>query len=445
MYDLLLQSVDVLRITNGVPSLLPRHDVAIADRRIAAIAPQISPGLAVETLNGEGHIAIPGLINSHAHTAMSLFRGVAEDVPIEEWFNTFIWPLETNLTPEDVYWGALLGLAEMIEAGVTCVADHYFMMDVVAQAVQETGMRALLAWTLFSGADERDQLERARQFTEQWHGAAGDRIRVWMGPHATYTCTPSFLRQVAQTAQGLGVGIHIHLAETAAQVEQSLAVHGRSPVRVAYEAGLFDVPAIVAHAAHLAADDIAVLADHGVAVAVTPKTEMKLGIGVAPVSVLQSAGVTVALGSDGAASNNTYDILEAARLLALLEKLRTGDARVMPVGAALEMTAAAGARALGWGDELGEVRVGARADLALVRCAATHLQPLHNPTAALLYSMQPTDVSTVIVDGRILMRDRVLLTIDKPRVMREVAERIERLTQRQTTRRMAVYPDMRSS
>ncbi|WP_298818072.1 amidohydrolase [Chloroflexus sp.] len=445
MYDLLLQHVDVLQITNGVPSILSRHDIAIVNRRIAAIAPQISPGLARETLNGEGQIAIPGLINSHAHTAMSLFRGVAEDVPIEEWFNNFIWPLETNLTPEDVYWGTLLGLAEMIESGVTCVADHYFMMDVIAQAVQETGMRALLAWTLFSGADESDQLARARQFTKQWHGAAGDRIRVWMGPHAPYTCTPSFLRRVAQTAQELGVGIHIHLAETAAQVTQSLSAHGRSPVVVARDAGLFDGPAIAAHAAHVSPEDIAILAGHGVAVAVTPKTEMKLGIGVAPVMALREAGVTVALGSDGAASNNTYDILESARLLALLEKLRSGNARAMPVGATLELATAAGAQALGWQNEIGVLHVGARADLALVRSGAAHLQPLHDLAATLLYSAQPADVSTVIVDGRILMRDRELLTIDKPRVLREVAARIERLTQRQTAQRIAVYPDARSA
>lgn len=444
MYDLLIQRVDVLQIANGAPVIFPQHDIAIAGQRIVAIAPAISPGLARETLDGAGQLAIPGLINSHAHIAMSLFRGVAEDVPIEEWFNSFIWPLETNLTPEDVYWGALLGIAEMIEAGVTCVADHYFAADAIAQAVQESGMRALLAWTLFSGADEHDQLARARQFTEQWHGAAGDRIRVWMGPHAPYTCTPSFLRRVGQTARELGVGIHIHLAETAAQVAQSMAAHGQSPVQLARDTGLFDVPAIAAHVAHVSPEDIATLAAYGVAVAVTPKTEMKLGIGVAPVTAMRAAGVTVAIGSDGAASNNTYDVLESARLLALLEKLRTSDARVLPIGATLELATAAGARALRW-DDIGVLQVGARADLALVQRATTHLQPLHDPAAALLYSSQPADVSTVIIDGRIVMRDRVLLTIDKPRVLREVAARIERLTQRQTAQRMAVYPELAAS
>ena len=441
MYDLLIQHATVLQVANGILSVLPQHDIAIVDRRIAAIASEISPGLARETLTADGQLAIPGLINSHAHTAMSLFRGVAEDVPIEEWFNGYIWPLETNLTPEDVYWGTLLGLAEMIEGGVTCVADHYFMMDAIASAVQESGMRALLAWTLFSGADDQQQINTARQFVEQWHGAANDRIRVWMGPHSPYTCTPSLLQRVAQTARELGVGIHIHLSETAAQVARSIAAYGRSPVLVARDAGLFDVPALAAHVAHVSAEDIETLATHGVAVAVTPKTEMKLGIGVAPTLSLRSAGVTVALGSDGAASNNTYDILEAARLLALLEKLRNNDARCMPIDTAFELATVAGARALQW-DGIGVLQVGARADLALVQCTTAHTQPLHNPVATLLYSAQSTDVTTVIIDGRIVMRDRVLLTIDKPRVLREVVARVERLTQRQTERRIAVYPEL---
>lgn len=444
MYDLLVRRADVLQIANGVPSVLPRHDIAITDTRIVAIAPDISSGLARETLAADGLLAIPGLINSHSHTAMSLFRGVAEDVPIEEWFNGVIWPLETNLTPEDVYWGTLLGLAEMIEAGVTCVADHYFAMNAIVQAVQESGMRALLAWTIFSGADENDQLSQARQFVEQWHGAEADRIRVWMGPHSPYTCTPSLLRRVAQTARELGVGIHIHLSETEVQVAQSLATHGCSPVSVARNVGLFDVPALAAHVAQVSPDDIATLAAHGVAVAVTPKTEMKLGIGVAPTLAMREAGVTVALGSDGAASNNTYDILESARLLALLEKLRQNDARCMPIGTTLELATSAGARALQW-DGIGVLQVGARADLALVQCATAHTQPLHNPAAALLYSSQAADVDTVIVDGRILMHRRTLLTIDKPRVLREVAARIERLTQRQSERRIATYPEAQAS
>jgi 5-methylthioadenosine/S-adenosylhomocysteine deaminase len=440
MYDLLIQNADLLRIENGVAHILPRHDIALAGDRIAAIAPMIDPGLARETIKARGMLAIPGLVNAHAHVAMGLFRGAVEDVPIEEWFNGHIWPLETSLTDEDIYWGALLGLAEMIESGVTCVADHYFAMDEVARAVEESGMRANLAWAIFSGPSEEQDLARTARFVERWQGAAGGRISAWLGPHSPYTCTPGFLARVAAEAARLGTGIHIHLAETANQVVQSLAVHGKSPVAVAHAAGLFEVPALAAHVAHTSDADRATLAAQAVAVAVTPKTEMKLGLGVAPVGDLRACGVTVALGSDGAASNNGYDMLEAARLIALLEKHTRRDARALPIGEALALATSEGARALGLAGVTGELREGLQADLVLVRGDAIHTQPGHSWPATLLYSARASDVDTVIVAGRVLMRGRRLLTIDRRRVMREVARRAARLSSRRPDKRIAYYP-----
>jgi 5-methylthioadenosine/S-adenosylhomocysteine deaminase len=440
MYDLVITGADVLQLKDAQASVLPRHSIAVSGGRIAAIAPAIDPGLARATLAGKGMLAIPGFVNAHAHAAMGLFRGVVEDVPIEEWFNGHIWPMETNLSPEDIYWGALLGICEMIEAGVTCMADHYFAMDEVARAVEESGLRANLAWAIFSGPDEDAKLARTVQFVERWHGAADGRISAWLGPHSPYTCTPAFLARVARQARAIGTGIHIHLSETAEQVSQSLAAHGKTPVAVAHEAGLFDVRALGAHVAHPTPDDIALMAAQGVAVATTPKTEMKLGIGVAPVSDLIAQGITVGLGSDGAASGNSYDMLETARLLALLEKHRTQNARAMPVGAALALATHEGARALGLGDVTGALREGMAADIVLVRRDAPHAQPIHDPAATLLYSARATDVDTVIVAGRVLMRGRKLLTIDRRRVLREAARRAGRLTVHRNGR-MAYYPE----
>ncbi|MFV9505311.1 MAG: amidohydrolase family protein [Oscillochloridaceae bacterium umkhey_bin13] len=440
MYDLLITGADLLLCEGGQAEVLPRHDLAIVNGQIAAIAPQISPDLARERIMARGMLAMPGMINAHAHLAMGLFRGVAEDVPVETWFNHYIWPMEANLTAEDVYWGALLGLAELIEAGVTCVADHYFAMDQIARAVAEAGLRANLAWTVFSGPEEQATLARASQFVEQWHGAADGRITAWFGPHSNYTCTPALLAQVAQAAQRLGVGIHIHLAETADQVAQSLAATGKTPIAVARDAGLFAVPALTAHVAHPTADDLAILAEHGVAVAVTPKTEMKMALGVAPVITMREQGITVALGSDGAASNNSYEILETARLLALLVKHTSGDARILPVGEALALATSAGAAALGLADVTGALRVGLQADLVLLRRDAPHMQPVHNAPASLLYSAHSSDVDTVIVAGRVLMRRRRLLTIDRRRVLREVRQRAARLTARQQGQQVAHYP-----
>lgn len=440
MYDLLITGADVLQLDGAAATILPGHTIAVAEGRIAAIAPALDPASAPATIDARGMLAVPGLINAHAHVSMGLFRGVVEDVPVEEWFNGHIWPMEMNLTDEDVYWGAMLGLAEMIEAGVTCVADHYFAMDEVARAVEQSGLRANLAWAVFSGPEEAAHLARTARFVERWQGAAEGRIRAWLGPHSPYTCTPAFLACVAAEARRLGCGIHIHLSETADQVAQSLAAYGKTPVAVAHEAGLFDVPALAAHVAHATPDDMALMAAHGVAVAVTPKTEMKMGLGVAPVVALRCAGLTVALGSDGAASNNSYDILEAARLIALLEKHTLQDPRVLPVGEALALATSEGARALGLAGVTGELREGLQADLVLVRRNGPHAQPVHDAAASLLYSAAAADVDTVIVAGRVLMRKRRLLTIDRRRVMREAARRAARLTSRRPGEQVAYYP-----
>ncbi len=439
MYDLLIQGSAVLQLNGNRAHILFDHDIAIEQGRIAAIAPQISAGLARETLPMHGMLAFPGLINTHAHVAMALFRGVVEDTPLTDWFNQHIWPMELNLTGEDVYWGTLLGLAEMIESGITCVADHYFAMGEVARAVEQAGMRGLLSWTVFGGTEVEAQLQHTDKFVEQWHGAAGGRIRTWLGPHAPYTCPPGFLKLIAQQAQHLGVGIHIHLAETQAQLQQSLAQHRLTPVAVVHECGLFDVPAIAAHVAHLGPGDLDVLRANGVGVACCPKTSLKLGEGVTPVATLRQAGVPVGLGTDGAASNNTYDILEAARLLALFQKHEHRDAQVLPVGAALSLATSEGAQVLGLAGITGELRVGLQADIACLRLDALHLFPPHNLATHLLYSARTSDIDTVIVAGRVLMRGRQLLTIDRVRVQQEVSARMERLVQRQPDQRIQTY------
>jgi 5-methylthioadenosine/S-adenosylhomocysteine deaminase len=440
MYDLLIKNATLLTVEGQQAQVVSNHDIAISNGQIADLAAGIDPGLAREVLDGQGMLATPGLINCHAHVPMGLFRGVAEDVSVERWFNEFIWPMESNLTDEDVYWGAMLGIAEMIEAGVTVVADHYFAMDEVARAVEQAGTRATLAWAVFGGAGASERLESTVAFVERWHGAAGGRIRACLGPHSPYTCEPAFLAEVAKRAHELGVGIHIHLSETAEQVRQSLAHHGKTPIEVAYEAGLFAVPAIAAHAAHLQGDDIALMQAHGVGVASCPKTSMKLGSGVAPVVALQQAGVAVGLGSDGAASNNTYDLLEAARLMALLQKHEARDPHVLPIGAALALATSGGAQVLGLGEKVGQLRPGFAADLVLWRIEQPHTWPQHNLAASLLYSAQASDVDTVLVAGRVLMRQRALVTIDKQRVLREVATRMERLSQRIAGRRIQTYP-----
>lgn len=440
MYSLLVRNVTVLDPQDDGIHVLPEHDIAVQDNRIARVQPtgQTDPQAAASVIEGMGMVAMPGLINAHAHTAMVLFRGAAEDVPIEEWFNEYIWPMESNLTPDDVYWGALLGAVEMIESGVTTVADHYFATDRVAEAIAASGLRGHLAWTMF-GQEPRVELDGAAAFAARWHGAAGGRIQVWLGPHAPYTCPPQFLQQVAVEARQLGLGNHIHVSETAAQVQASLRKHGVTPIRLLEQLGLMASPLLCAHATHATEEDIALLAEHNVGVAHCPKTFMKLAAGAAPVVAMRRRGVPIGLGSDGAASNNTLDILEQMRLTALWQKDKRGDPRVLTVDEALMMATWEGARALGQGNTLGRLAPGYLADLILVRQDGVHLQPVHNLKAALVYSARAGDVDTVIVDGQVLMRDRRLFTLDKDEILRQVAPRAERLRQREHGRRLQTY------
>ncbi|WP_053202507.1 amidohydrolase family protein [Jiangella muralis] len=440
MYTLLIRNVTAVDPGDDATRVLPEHDIAITGGRIAAIQPagRVQSDEADEIIDGTGMAALPGLINAHAHTAMTLFRGSAEDVPIDEWFNDYVWSMETNLTPDDVAWGARLGIAEMIAGGVTTVADHYIEMDVIAEAAEAGGIRAHLAPTMF-GADPRAELAAAEAFAGRWHRAAGGRIQAWLGPHAPYTCPPDFLREVAREANRLGLGCHIHVSESAAQVDASLAAHGVTPIGLLQRLGLTDGRLLCAHATHATPDDIALLAASGAGVAHCPKTFLKLASGIAPVTAMRAAGVPVGLGSDGAASNNTLDILEQLRLAAMLQKHELHDARALPLHSALAMATSAGAQALGQGHELGRLLPGYLADVILLRLDRTHVQPVHDVSAALVYAARAGDVDTTIVDGRVLMRRRRLLTLDETEIMREVGGRAERLRQRGHGRTMQTY------
>jgi 5-methylthioadenosine/S-adenosylhomocysteine deaminase len=248
--DLLIRNCDVLRYSPDRTWTDMKQDILVDGARITAIQPasEEAPD-AKRAIDGSGMLAIPGLVNTHAHVPMVLFRGMVEDVTINDWFNTHIWPMEANLTPEDVYWGALLGIAEMIQSGVTCVADHYFAMDEVGRAVTESGMRANLTWAMF-GHEGSQKIDQTSQFIQNWNGKGDGRITAWLGPHAPYTCDADFLRLCAVRAAELGVGIHIHVSETEEQVAASLQEHGMTPVQMLAETGILDRPTLLAHCAY---------------------------------------------------------------------------------------------------------------------------------------------------------------------------------------------------
>lgn len=440
MSDLLVRDARVLQLDSGGARILDHHDILIKANKIEAIQPtgQADSSHFKHVIEARGQLAMPGLINTHAHVPMVLWRGLAEDVNIDSWFNDYIWPLEHNLTQEDVYWGMLLGLAEMIEAGVTSVADHYWHMDEAAKAVEKAGTRALLGWAMFSSGGA-DQIEQTGAFVQRWQGAANGRIRTIMAPHAPYTCDDDFLRVTARKAQQLGAGIHIHVAETITQTHASLEKRGITPVKVLEETGILDSPAILAHVIGATPDDIEIIAAHSAGIAHCPKTYFKLAMGFAPVINFRAAGIPVGLGSDGAVSNNTLDIFEAMRLMAMGQKQSSGQAEHLSIPEALSIATVEAAKVYGQPDDLGALQAGKLADLILIDLSGLHHQPLNSVTASLVYNLRAGDVQTVIVNGQVIMRERQLLTIDKAEVIETIQRNLPRLTRRDSSQRIQTY------
>ena len=434
MVDLLIQNVDVLQVEAVAVELLSGRDILVSGQRIESIPPSgaIDPSHAKTVIDAEGCLAMPGFINTHAHVPMVLWRGLGEDVNIDSWFNDYIWQLEANMVPEDVYWGMQLGLLEMIEAGITAVSDHYWHMDYAARAVEKAGTRALLGQAMFS-ANGMGQIEETAVFARNWRGAADGRIRTIMAPHAPYTCDDDFLRASARKAEAIGSGIHIHAAETLAETRASLARRGSTPIEVLQACGIFNVPTIIAHALGAAPGDIEILAElrGTIGIAHCPKTYAKLAMGFNNLVELRQLGIAVGLGTDGAVSNNTLDLWEAMRLTALGQKQVTRDAEQMSIAEALSIATLESARVFGLPDDIGDLAVGKLADIILVDLSGTHHWPLHNVSASLVYNARAGDVRTVICDGRVIMRDRQHLTLDKDEIMANIAPRLERLRRRE--------------
>ncbi|MFI9799357.1 amidohydrolase [Streptomyces sp. NPDC052302] len=394
-----------------------------------------------ERIDAHGQIALPGLINCHTHASMVALRGVAEDLPTDAWFNDVVWPVESNLTARDVELGARLACAEMIRAGVTCFADHYFSMDAVAAVVEECGIRAHLGEAFFSSQGPRGR-ERSLEFALAHRGGAGGRITTALAPHAPYTVDDADLAATAGLAREHGLPVHLHAAENRDQTSASLARHGVTPVEVLRRTGLLDTDVLIAHGTGILDEDLPALRDAGgrVAVATAPRGYLKFGWPTTtPVRALREIGVPVGLATDGAASNNSLDVWESMALTALVQKSTTGDPRWLTARQALHHATLQSARAVGLGDTVGSIAPGRRADIVLVDLGGPHTQPVHDLAATLVHSARSSDVRTTIVDGRVLMRDRELLTIDVPSVVGELGERLPALLDRGYGRRIQEY------
>lgn len=406
--------------------LIKGGEIAVKDGRINHIGPAGSTPAdfkADKVVGGDKMLAMPGFVNCHTHASMTLLRGYADDLPLMKWLKEKIWPFEENMTPDDIYWGAMLCCVEMIKSGTTTFADMYMHMDRVAEAVGKTGMRAVLSRGLIGITPSGSQaLEESEEFVRQYNGTAEGRITCMFGPHAPYTCPPDYIQKVMECAGKLGVGIHIHLAETRTELEDIAAKYGKTPIQLMDSIGLFELPVLAAHCVHLDDTDIEILATKKVGIAHNPESNMKLASGIAPVQKLVKAGAVVGLGTDGAASNNNLDMLEELRSASLLQKVATEDATSLPASAALAMATREGARVLGLQQDVGVLKNGYKADVILLNMDKPHLYPLYNPMAQVAYAASSADVETVIIDGRVVMENRRLLTVDEDEICARAEE-----------------------
>jgi 5-methylthioadenosine/S-adenosylhomocysteine deaminase len=419
-------------------------DLSIADGRIAEIgqgltgqglteggAPQRSGGQSIpgeQLIDASGLYLIPGLVNLHAHTAMTLLRGAAEDVNEQRWFNDYVWMYERNLTPEDVYVGTLLGAAEMLLSGVTCVADHYFHMDRAFTAYAQAGMRADLSWAVFgTGEGWQEQVEQTLEFLREYRGR-DPRITLSLGPHSPYVCPQSFLRRIADQAEAMDLKMHIHVSETGEQVEQSVEKHGKTPVEILADTGVLRPGTILAHAYYATDSDLELIRDSGAGVAHCAKTYLKFGDVHDFLLRALEAGIPVGLGTDGPCSNNTLSIFEAARDAAFIAKSVRDDAEVAPIAEVLSLVHRGG-EILGF-PGYGRIQEGSLADLVLIDPATANMVPEHNVFANLLYSLNERNIHTVIVDGRVVVRAGALVNVDLREVIAETVEILKRITNR---------------
>ena len=408
-----------------------KQSLLIKDDLIAEISDEIDDSNADKIIDAEGKILLPGLINTHTHLSMTLFRGLADDLSLDSWLNDHIWPMEANLNGDYCYIGALLGAVELIKSGTTTFSDMYFYMEDVARAVEDAGIRAVLSYGMidFGDAERREaEIKENMALYDACNGMADGRIKVFFGPHSPYTASEELLVKVRELADEHNIGIHIHVSETQKEINDSLDERGIRPFEYLEKIGFLGPDVVAAHCVWLSDEEIEIIKKHGVKVSHNPCSNMKLASGVSPVSKLIENDICVSIGTDGASSNNNLDLIEELKTASLLQKVSTLDPKVLTSDEAIEMATIKGAEALGLDDEIGSIEVGKKADIILIDTNSANMVPDSSSLSSnVIYSANGSNVDTTICNGKILMENKKLTTLDEDEIYAKAKQAIKEL------------------
>ncbi len=415
-------------LPDGDRDVIRETDIYIEGTRIASIGEKPEGFSEDKVIDGKDRFAIPGLVNCHTHSYMSFMRNVADDLSFMDWLFGSIDPIEQQMTDEDTYWGACLAIIEMMKSGTTCFNDMQMNIHQTTRAVKESGMRAVISRGLVgSGNDEAGQMRLKQAYEERDAAADCDRLTFMLGPHAPYTCDDGFMRIVSEEAKKNNMRIHVHLSESESEIEQIREKYHCTPIEMAEKNGLFDVPAVAAHCVQITEEDMDILKRRNVSVVTNPASNMKLGNGFAPVPGMLEKGINVCIGTDGAASNNSLNLFHEMSLLALIHKGVKRTPQCISAGETIRIATINGARALGLDGEIGSLEEGKKADIAILNLNTPSLTPRNNLIAGLSYSANGSEVETVIIDGKITMENRKILTMDEELVYKKINEIIIRM------------------
>lgn len=420
----LITNAQILDMVEDVPNIR-KVDILIENNIISKIEKSIKDDNVDVRINAKNMIVMPGLVNTHTHLAMSIFRGYKDDRKLVDWLENAIFPVEDKLEPDDIYWNSCLSCIEMVKSGTTTCNDMYFGMNKTVEAIENVGLRAVVAWCLTDDSI-RDKIEQTKKYANKYN-KKDSKITVFTSPHAPYTCNPDTIKLCVDLAKELNTGLHIHLSETLEEEKIIEERYGKRGTEYLNDLGVFDVPVVLAHGIYISDSDMEILKNIKGGISHNPISNCKLSSGICNVTELRKNGISVGLGTDGIGSTTTLDMFEEMKTAAYLQKVNTMEPTSINAYQILKMATIEGAKVLGLENEIGTLEVGKKADIIFVKTDKIHMCPENDIPSNIVYSANGADIDTVIVDGKIIMQNRKMTQIDEKEVIKRVKKVAKRL------------------